>query len=147
MKYSATDIARQFLFVREASPNKGQRVESIQKWSGGLPGQSWCCYFITMVLDICFEGLSPIPRQGSCQAVYDLAKRKGWLTDSPQKDDIYLYVNDAGIAHHIGFITDGNNGIAGNTSADGKSSNGTGVFEHEISANPPHVKYIRYPHT
>jgi len=56
MKYSPTDIARQYLFVREASQNKGQRVEAIQKWSGGDAGQSWCCYFVTMVLDICFQG-------------------------------------------------------------------------------------------
>lgn len=145
MKYFPTDISRQFLFVREASQNKGQRVEAIQKWAGGQPGDSWCCEFATMVLDICFEGNAPIPRLQACQSVYDLAKGKGWLVDKPEKDDIYLYVNDANHAHHIGFITDTANGIAGNTSSDGKSSNGDGVYEHEISTNPAHVKYVRYP--
>jgi hypothetical protein len=145
MKYSATDIARQFLFVREAGPNKGNRVEAIQQWGGGAAGQSWCCWFATMVLDICFEGNAPIPRLGACESVYDLAKQNGWLVTSPQKDDIFLYVNDVDHAHHIGFITEGGQGIAGNTSADGTSSNGDRVAEHGISTNPAHVKYVRYP--
>jgi len=98
-----------------------------------------------MVLDICFEGNAPIPRLGACQTVYELAKVHGWIVDVPQKDDIFLYVNDDNHAHHIGFITEGGAGIAGNTSADGTSSNGDGVHEHGISTNPAHVKYVRYP--
>lgn len=145
MKYSPTDIARQFLFVREAGPNKGQRVEAIQRWSGGIAGASWCAYFATMILDICFEGNAPIPRLGACQDVYIMAKAKGWLVDSPEKDDIFLHVNDADHAHHIGFVTDGINGIAGNTSADGTSSNGDRVAEHARITNPKHIKFIRYP--
>lgn len=145
MKYSPTDIARQYLFVREAGQNKGQRVEAIQKWSGGIPEQSWCAYFVTMVLDICFEGKSPIPRQGACQVIYDQAKQNGWLVDIPHKDDIFLYVNQVDHAHHIGFVTDPGVGIAGNTSADGTSSNGDRVAEHSISTNPAKVKYVRYP--
>lgn len=144
MKYSPTDIARQFLFVREAGQNKGQRIAAIQRWSGGQQGDSWCCEFVTMVLDICFEGNAPIPRLQACQSVYDLAKGKGWLVDSPQKDDLYIFVNDADHAHHIGFITDPGQGIAGNTSADGASSNGDRVAEHNIAVGP-HVKYIHYP--
>jgi hypothetical protein len=144
MKYSPTDISRQFLFVREAGQNKGQRVEAIQHWSGGIAGASWCAYFATMILDICFEGNAPIPRQGAVQGIYDLAKQKGWMVIDPQKDDIFIYVNDVDHAHHIGFITENGNGIAGNTSSDGKSSNGDGVYEHQISVGP-HVKYIRYP--
>ena len=144
IKYSPTEIARQFLYVREAGANKGQRVEAIQKWGGGVPGDSWCCWFATMDLDICFQGNSPIPRTGRVQDVYDLAKKNGWLVTNPQKDDLFIYVNDADHAHHIGFVTDPGQGIAANTSADGKSSNGDGVHEHSISAGP-HVKYIRYP--
>lgn len=147
MKYSPTDIARQFLFVREIQPNAGQRVEAIQKWGGGKMGDSWCCFFATMVLDICFEGKAPIKRFGACQDVYELAKHNKWLTDKPTKDDIFLYVNDADHAHHIGIITQdgGGVGIAGNTSEDGTSSNGDRVAEHSISTNPKKVKYIHYP--
>lgn len=143
--YSPTAIARQFLFVREAGQNTGQRVEAIQKWSGGSAGQSWCCYFATMILDICFQGNSPIPRLGACQDVYNLAKKNNWLTTNPSKEDIYLYVDDNDHAHHIGIITENGNGIAGNTSADGTSSNGNMVAEHSISTNPAHIKYVHYP--
>ncbi len=148
MKYSLTEIARQFLYVREASPNAGNKVEAIQKWCGGIKGQSWCCYFATMVLDICFQGNSPIPRLGACQDVYDLAKKNGWLTEKPLKDDIFLYVDENDHAHHIGIITEdgGKVGIAGNTSEDGTSSNGDRCAEHSISTNKKKVKYIRIPH-
>ena len=147
MKYSPTDIARQFLFVREAGPNTGQRVEAIQHWSGGNAGDSWCCEFATMVLDICFQGAAPIPRLQSCQDVYYIAKKNGWLTTSPVKDDIGLYVDDNDHAHHIFIVTadGGTPGIAGNTSADGTSSNGDRCAEHAISTNPAHVKYVHYP--
>ena len=147
MKYNPTDIARQFLFVREVPQNSGQRVEAIQKWSGGSKGDSWCCEYATMVLDICFQGNSPIPRLQAVQDVYNLAKKNGWLTTTPVKDDLFIYVNGVDHAHHIGFSTvdGGGIGIAGNTSEDGLSSNGTGVFEHTISTNPTKVKYIHYP--
>ena len=147
MKYSPTDIARQYLFVRESGQNAGKRVEAIQHWSSGNPGDSWCCEFATMVLDICFEGKAPIARLQACQDVYDLAKKNGWLTTTPVKDDVFIYVNDADHAHHIGIVTvdGGGFGIAGNTSEDGTSSNGTGVFEHSISTNPKKVKYIHVP--
>jgi hypothetical protein len=112
-------IARQFLFVREAQsqPNKGLRVEAIQKWSGGQAGDSWCCEFATMVLDIYYGGASPIPRLQACQDVYNLAKKNKWLVATPQPNDLFLYVNDADHAHHIGFVTVAKplTGIAGNT--------------------------------
>jgi hypothetical protein len=146
MLYSPTDIMRQFLFVREAAPNKGAWVEAFQRIGNGKPGDSWCCFIATAVLEICFQGKSPIPRLGACQDVYNLAKKNGWLVATPQKDDIYLFVNSDDHAHHIGFITDNSNsGIAGNTSADGTSSNGDRVAEHTISTNPKTVKYVRFP--
>jgi hypothetical protein len=146
MKYQPVVIARQFLYVREAGANTGQRVEAIQKWSGGEKGQSWCCYFATMVLDICFEGQSPIPREGACQAVYDLAKAKGWVTPTPIPGDIVLHVNEQDHAHHIGIVTETAplTSIAGNTDETGTSSNGDRVAEHPI--NPAGKVFVRYPH-
>lgn len=148
MKYSPIEIARQFLPLREASiQNTGQRVEAVQKWGGGSKGESWCCYFATMVLDICFEFNSPIPRLGACQDVYNMAKAKGWLTDKPVVNNLFLYVNDQDHAHHIGIVTKdgGGEGIAGNTSEDGKSSNGNGVYEHALITNPNHIKFVAFP--
>ena len=147
MKFNPTETARQFLFVREAGENTGQRVEAIQKWSGGSAGDSWCCEFATLVLDICFQGQSPIPRLQACQDVYDLAKKNKWLTTTPVKDDLFVYVNSADHAHHIGIITKdgGGMGIAGNTSEDGSSSNGDRVAEHSVTTNAAAIKYIHYP--
>lgn len=140
-----TELARLFLFVREAGQNKGNRVEAIQQWGGGDAGQSWCCWFVTMILDICYHGNAPIPRVGACQTVYELAKSKGWLTTNPVRDDIFLYVNDADHAHHIGIITQAQplTGIAGNTSADGTSSNGDRVAEHGVGGS--HIRFVHYP--
>jgi hypothetical protein len=139
-------LARRFSHVREAGANTGARVEAIQKWCGGKAGESWCCYFATMVLDLAFDGKSPIPRDGVCQAVYELAQNKGWVRDRGEVGDLFLYVDENDHAHHIGIITEtyrfaDYDAIAGNTSEDGKSTNGTGVFEHAVS---PSV-FIHYP--
>lgn len=124
-------------------------MEAIQKWCGGEPGESWCCYFATMVLDLAFDGKSPIPREGVCQAVYALAKKNGWVRNYGEVGDLFLYVDENDHAHHIGIVTElpypGLNSyysaIAGNTSEDGKSSNGVGVFEHAVA---PRV-FVHYP--
>lgn len=138
-------IARLFLFVREAGQNAGQRVEAIQRWCGGMKGDSWCCYFATMVLDIAFAGAAPVPRMAACQSVHELAQEKGWLTLTPATGDLFLYVNEGGHAHHIGIVTrvDGTTvyGIAGNTSADGTSNNGDRVAERPVVAQA----FVGYP--
>lgn len=157
MRLSLTDFLRNFTFLREAGQNKGQRVEAIQHWCGGTPGQSWCCYFITFGLDVCYAGSAPIKRLGACQDVYDIAKRGEngvrllAQAETPLKDDLYLFVNDEGHAHHIGVVTTDTkygdtifNGLAGNTSEDGKSSNGDRAAERPIPFGN-YVKFVRYP--
>lgn len=142
--YSPVTISRQWLFVREQGQNKGRFVEGIQHWSGGQFGDSWCCEFACMILDICFQGNSPITKFQAVQDVYNLAKKNGWMTNNPTANDIFIYVDDNDHAHHIGFITGQGVGIAGNTSEDGTSSNGDRVAEHKLTTNPNHIKYIHY---
>lgn len=141
------DIARLFKFVREARANHGLRVNAIQKWSGGVDGDSWCCEFATMVLDLFFQGNAPVERTGSCEDVYELAKRRGWVVGTPQPGDLFVYVTDEDHAHHIGFVTAVAplTGIAGNTSIDGSSPNGDGVYEHELLVASQHIRFIRVP--
>lgn len=137
---------RRFDYVREAKEqNTGQRVEGIQRWGGGAKGQSWCCYWATMMLDVWYQGSAPIPRLGACEDVHQLARSNGWLTDEPEVGDIVLTVNDADHAHHIGILTamEPLTAIAGNTSADGKSSNGNGVYENTISMT--NKRFVKYP--
>lgn len=142
--YVPMAVARMFEFVREAGGNnRGLRVEAIQHWGGGSPGDSWCMWFATMVLDLCYQGASPIPRQGNCQAVWDLAQKNGWVVTDPMQNDLYFYVTDQGHAHHVGIVTATQplTGISGNTSEDGTSDNGDRVAEHAIKA----THFVRVP--
>lgn len=138
-KYNPVEVARQFLYVREIPQNNGQRVNGIQMWSGGgnALGTSWCAWFATMVLDIAYQGNAPIPRMGGVQALREYAALHGMITDTPKVGSLFLYVNAQDHAHHIGIVTglDPLTGIAGNTSPDGSSPNGDGVYEHEIHAS------------
>lgn len=150
--YDPVSIARQFRFVRELPQNRGQRVEAIQRWCGGVPGDSWCMYFVSMVLDLCYQGKSPIPRTGSCDVALATAKSNGWVTTTPAPGDLFFRVRpDApDDAHHVGFVTqvypDRIGSIAGNTSKDGLSSNGDGVYEHDLRLSPTLV-FVRVPPT
>lgn len=143
-------LARKLRYVREVPPNRGQRVEGLQKWGGGAPGDSWCAFFATFVLDVVFEGKSPVPRTGSCDVVLAHAKAQGWLTTAPCKGDLFLVLRDEHDAHHIGFVVDALGApdsfveISGNTNDDG-SSNGVGVFERTRKIVPGKVVFVRYP--
>jgi hypothetical protein len=145
------DIARLFLFVREVPGNHGQRVNAIQTWGGGKDGDSWCCFLATMILDLYFQGSSPIPRTGSCQQVYQLAQDRGWRTAEPTPGDLYLLINGEGRAHHIGFVTEGDavqhqfTGLSGNTTEDGTGDNGVCVRERAQNVVPGRVVFVRYP--
>lgn len=140
-------LARSFAFVRESNQqNRGIRVEAIQHWSSGQFGDSWCCEWATMMLDLACNGQSPIPRLQACEDVYSLALEKHWISDTPSVGDLVLSIDPAtNHAHHIGIVTATNplTSIAGNTSPDGVNSDGDGVHEHEIS--PTNKRFVRYP--
>lgn len=140
-------LARSFAFVREAQnlgQNKGARVEAVQRWSLGAPGDSWCAEWATMMLDLTFNGSAPIPRLQACEDIYSLALEKHWIAETPSVGDLVLSIAD-GKAHHVGIVTQTNPlaSIAGNTSSDGTSSNGDGVYEHLISAADK--VFVAYP--
>lgn len=148
MKYKPIDIARQFLFVHEAQSlgqNRGLRVEAIQHWAGGHEGDSWCMEFAWFVLDICFEGKPPFDRQQSTELMRQVADSHGWLTYTAGVGDLVLSLNANGHAHHVGIVTSTNplTSIAGNTSANGLSSNGDRVAEHTISREAK--IFVNYP--
>lgn len=138
------DIARLFLFVREVPQNKGARVNGIQLWSLGQSGDSWCCEFASMMLDLAYQGNAPIPRTGSCEVVRQIAETKGFMVETPSVGDLVLSINSAGVAHHIGICTGTPlTTIAGNTSPDGLSENGNGVYEHPV--DPTHKLFVHLP--
>lgn len=139
------EIARLFLYVREAGANHGLRVEAIQHWSGGQAGDSWCAEMMWMWLDLFFQGNAPVDRFQSVEAFHQTAIANGWAVDAPQPGDLVLSINSAGVGHHIGLVTGVTplTSIAGNTSEDGVSANGDGCHEHAIS--PDNKVFVRIP--
>ena len=132
---SLTAVARHFLFVRETQgPNRGAAVSFFQRFCGGRDGDSWCADFVSFVLDWAYHGASPLRKTGSTQHMLSDADTHGFRVSNPAIDDLYFFVRGDGTPHHVGIVTDiaPLTGIAGNTSEDGLSSNGIGVFEHEI---------------
>jgi len=144
--HSLTVIARRLAFIRETEgPNRGAWVEFLQRQCGGVPGDSWCAQFASVVCDIAYHGRSPVKKSGAADARLQDARMKGFVVPFPQPDDLYYFINSVGHAHHEGIVTDilPLVGIAGNTSEDGTSPNGTGVFEHEISVS--RIVFVRLP--
>jgi hypothetical protein len=142
------ELARCFLHVREAGPNAGLRVQAIQTWSGGQKGDSYCMELAWMWLDLYFRGKSPVTeRIQACEDFHALAHLKGWIVPNDQRwpGDFYLFVNAEGHAHHVGLVTTWTDGIAGNTSPDGRSSDGSGCFEHAVPFDADHVVIVRVP--
>lgn len=130
------DLARCWRHVRETTQNQGQRVNAIQMFSGGTDalGTSWCAWWATLILDLWYGGLSPVPRMGNVQEIRALCSARGWMTTAPVPGDLFFYVDANDHAHHMGFYTaPGPTGIAGNTDATGTSSNGDRVAEHPLA--------------
>jgi hypothetical protein len=153
MIYDPVATAKMFRYVREASQNRGLRVEAIQHWSGGEPGEPWCDDFaVGMILDICFQGASPFPRQrdidGSTVAALAYARAHGWVVPLEQAipGDLVFSINPTtGLPHHVAILETLNpfQTIAGNTSEDGTSDNGDRVAEHVVSTSNKVI--VQYP--
>lgn len=143
MPVSLTAVARHLAFIRETEgPNRGAWVGFLQRFCNGQDGESWCADFVSVVLDIAFHGRSPLAATSSTRVMLAEATRKGLLVAVARPDDLYFYVRADGTPHHVGIVTDVAPlvGIAGNTSEDGLSSNGTGVFEHDIGGRMVFVR-------
>jgi hypothetical protein len=136
---SLTAVARHLLHVRETrGPNRGFWVSKLQRECGGRPGDPWCADFVSFVLDVAYMGKPPLAPTGSTKAMLTQATVKGYGVTVPRVDDLYFFVRGDGTPHHVGIVTDTLplSGIAGNTSEDGLSSDGVGVFEHPIASGP-----------
>jgi hypothetical protein len=144
---SLSVVARHFAFVRETlGPNRGHWVAFFQRFCRGQEGESWCADFVSVVLDVAYMGKPPLAPTGSTKAMLSQATVKGYGVTVPRVDDLYFFVRADSTPHHVGIVTDTFplSGIAGNTSEDGLSSDGVGVFEHAISSGPRTV-FVRLP--
>lgn len=138
------ELARKLRYLREAGQNQGLRINGIQLWSGGQPGDSWCLEWIWFILDIFYEGAAPFERMQSVETFRRHAIAQGWQVATAEPGDLVVSVTD-NHGHHIGLCTANTplTTIAGNTSEDGVSSNGDRVAEHVVS--PIGKEYFRLP--
>lgn len=130
------DLARQFDFVRETEgPNRGHYVDAMNEFARAPLGSSWCASFVSFLLWTIFKRSPGLPITASCEELRQAALSAGMISPIPVAGGLYLRIDPAtGLAHHVGIVTGVNplTGIAGNTSPDGTSTNGVGVFEHPI---------------
>lgn len=146
MTASLAIVARRFLFVREADgPNAGHWVSFFQRFTGNPEGDAWCASFVCVVDDIATKGKRRLRRTASTREMLADLQRRNLIVSAPRVDDLVFSVDSTGIPHHVAIVTATNplTTVAGNTSEDGTSSNGTGVFEHTVSA--AHKVYARLP--
>jgi hypothetical protein len=148
MTASLSVIARRLSFIRETDgENAGSWVDFVQRFTGNVEGDSWCSSFVSLLEDIATKGHPPTKRTASCADKLADARAKGFVVQAPQPDDVFFYVDATGHAHHTGIVTATSplTGIAGNTSSDGASSNGDGVYEHPLTVSPSRIIFVRFP--
>ena len=136
MAASHSVIARRFSFVRETEGlNAGTWVSFFLRFTGNTEGESWCASFVSMVNSIATKGRMTVARTASTIVILNDLRAKGRIVTTPAIDDLVFTVRADGTPHHVGIVTAVNplTSIAGNTSSDGVSSNGDGVYEHAIS--------------
>jgi hypothetical protein len=148
MTASLSVVAQRFSFVRETEgPNWGAWVALFLRFVGIFEPASWCCAFISFCLDVAYMGKSPLRKSGLCQDLYVECQRSGFIVANPAVDDLYFFLDEHGVAHHIGVVTAAAPlaGFAGNTSEDGLSTNGTGAFNHELKYPRERIRFARLP--
>jgi hypothetical protein len=145
------EIARLFLFVREAGQNAGQRVKAIQMLERWREGTGLVPVLLRLrrddVLDLYYQGQSPDPARRLLPSHLRPRQTQGVAGGRAEPEDVFLYVNADDHAHHVGLVSVAHplQGVAGNTSKDGTSSNGDGCYEHFLLVDPSRIKFVRLP--
>ena len=125
--------------------DQGGPIDGWLAYVGCEPGVPWCSgYACSMVRDTREALKIPSLRfRKSAGALRLLALNEDLRTDDPQVGDLIIW--DHGGGHgHVSIKTGPTTHIAGNTSADGKSRNGTEVAEHDYDpADPKIAGHIR----
>lgn len=149
---SLPDIAKLFRHVREtpAGSNAGFRVEAIQRYGGCAKGDPWCAAFVSLVLDLAYQGTPPLPRTASCDVLLEAARSKGWLSLDPAVGDVFLVMKNPKDAVHTGIVVGVQPGsfqtLEGNASDPSKPATreGWGVFARTRTL-PGAYQFVRLP--
>jgi hypothetical protein len=142
--------ARSYSHVVETAPNT-DNGGPIDQWLAAVncpPGNAWCaaaaCAWVRETgkrLGVSFD-FKP-----SASALGVLHKNTGLVVEDVQPGDLIIWDHGKGLGH-IGVVTStvevdgvlgGISAIAGNTSKDGKSRNGTMVADHPVNYPDPKI--------
>lgn len=141
--------ARKYLGTVEQPPgsnsNSGPDIDQWLAYVHQPPGQSYCsAYACSMVHNARLAlGLDNLQFKISASALHLLDINAALKTDSPEPGDLVVFDHGKGLGH-VAIITGPGTSIAGNTSPDGKSRQGTGVYEHSYEpADPKIAGYLR----
>lgn len=140
-------FAKSQLFAREIGANAGQVVEAYQKVTGNKPPDSWCASFVAWCGTSALLKDWPLKVTASCQQLYEAAKEKKLVRDTPARGDVFVqWHSELQRYAHTGFVTEVD-GLAfktleGNTNPNG-GREGYGVFEREREASSKY-RFIRW---
>ena len=145
--YLIVATARQYQGTVEDPPNSnsGTLIDGWLAYVHQPPGVSWCSGFAcSMVHESRVAlGLPALQFKISASALHLLAINEALKTEDPQAGDLIIFDHGHGLGH-VAIKTGPSTSIAGNTSPDGKSRQGTGVYEHAYDVNDPKIAgYIR----
>ncbi len=147
-------------WIREApaGSNGGRWVEAIQRIGNGRRGDAWCAGFVTMLLDIAYQGKNPLPATMSCDVMLAAARKVGRERRPPQAGDVFFVMAKSGAgwsksdAIHVGIVASVARGadgvlrigtIEGNTN-DGGSREGWGALARTRDATKA-LTFVQLP--
>lgn len=128
-----------------ANSNSGPEIDQWLAFVHQPPGSSYCAAFVSSMVHDARVGLGmdALRFKKSASALHLLELNADLKTDDPQPGDLIIFDHGHGLGH-VAIKTGSTTSIAGNTSPDGRSRNGTGVFEHDYDpADPKIAGYIR----
>jgi hypothetical protein len=135
--------------VAEVPPhlNRGPEIDGWLKRVGSPRGSPWCAAFAWSMGDDVLDDDWPVVKTGSCQAIYDWAKKAGALMTEPKPGDLFLmYHPELSRYAHVGYVrtvrSDELDTVEGNTNTDG-SREGWGVFAR-TRARTSRLAFVRW---
>lgn len=88
-----------------ANSNKGPYVERVLRLVGLEPGNPWCAAEVANAGVNALGDRWPVPRTGGCQLIYEWAKKKGIVHETPARGDIFLVWHpELGRFAHTGLV-------------------------------------------
>lgn len=130
--------------------NAGPEVNQYLASVGLPPGCFWCAAFVYFCVDAAAKKLgraNPVPKTGSCSALYKWGKQNGRLVARPEPGDIFLCIGGDTGHYHTGFVAGPIQNerfptVEGNSNDDG-SSNGVEVAHRSPGRRLSSCHYVR----